>query len=102
MTGNSKSETPASDVAFSLTVKALQTACGSREMSPVREASGGFQREITDDLASVISAIATCYLSTASAKVGRQCSIEAARQGFSRGWRSAPSHSQILQATSNT
>lgn len=62
-----RSDKPASDVAFSESVKAVQTARGSRGQFAARDADGGWKTEISDDLAGFIGEVTTCYLATASA-----------------------------------
>lgn len=56
-----------SDIAFTPSVKAAQTAHGSRGSSARMEASGGFQTEITPDLVAFLANIDTAFLATASA-----------------------------------
>ena len=58
---------PSSDVAFSPSVKAVQTARGSRRAYARVEASGGFETEITPALAAFLADIDTAFLATASA-----------------------------------
>src|SRR5690606_36806209 len=58
---------PTSDVAFSESVKTVQSARGSRAMFAEKDAAGGWKTEISDDLAGFIGEITTCYLATASA-----------------------------------
>jgi uncharacterized protein len=57
---------PASDIAFTPAVKAIQTRRGSREAYARREASGGFRTAITPDLAAFLAGIDTAFLATAS------------------------------------
>lgn len=59
---------PASDVAFSDSVKAVQAERGSRTMFAAKDADGGWRTEISDDLATFIGSVTTCYLATASAE----------------------------------
>ncbi len=58
---------PASDIAFTPAVKAIQARRGSREIYEKREAAGGFQTRISDDLAGFLADVDTAYLATASA-----------------------------------
>lgn len=58
---------PSSDIAFTPTVKALQTARGSREAYARQEARGGFRVEIDDGLADFVATIDTAYLATVNA-----------------------------------
>ncbi len=60
--------TTPSDVAFSPAVKAIQSARGSREAFARRERRGGWQAEITPDIAAFIAASRSLYLATASAE----------------------------------
>jgi predicted pyridoxine 5'-phosphate oxidase superfamily flavin-nucleotide-binding protein len=57
-----------SDVAFSPAVKAIQAERGSREHYARMERRGGWQSEITPDLAAFIAAQRSFYLATASAE----------------------------------
>ncbi|MER8820405.1 pyridoxamine 5'-phosphate oxidase family protein [Mesorhizobium sp. M0991] len=56
-----------SDVAFTPTVKAIQARKGSREAYARVEERGGWQAEITPDLAAFIEAQTSVFLSTANA-----------------------------------
>ena len=56
-----------SDVAFTPSVKAIQTRKGSRENFVRREERGGWQTRITPDLAAFVAAQSSVYLATASA-----------------------------------
>ncbi|MEI6419782.1 MAG: pyridoxamine 5'-phosphate oxidase family protein [Sphingomonadales bacterium] len=58
---------PASDIAFTPTVKAIQAARGSREIYARMEARGGFRIGATDDLADFLAGVDTAYLATANA-----------------------------------
>lgn len=58
---------PSSDIAFTPTVKALQTSRGSREAYARQEARGGFRTKIDEDLAAFIATIDTAYLATSNA-----------------------------------
>jgi len=57
---------PSSDVAFTPSVKAAQTAHGSREPFARMEAGGGFRTEITSDLVAFLADIDTAFLATSS------------------------------------
>jgi predicted pyridoxine 5'-phosphate oxidase superfamily flavin-nucleotide-binding protein len=57
----------ATDIAFTDAVKAVQSRRGSREIYARREAGGGFQTEITDDLVGFLADVDTAFLATASA-----------------------------------
>ncbi len=58
---------PSSDIAFTPTVKALQTARGSRDAYARQEARGGFRTAIDDDLIEFFTGVDTAYLATANA-----------------------------------
>ena len=58
---------PSSDVAFTPSVKAVQTARGSRATYAKVEARGGFRTEIDADLVSFLEEADTAFLATASA-----------------------------------
>ncbi|MFM5894024.1 MAG: pyridoxamine 5'-phosphate oxidase family protein [Novosphingobium sp.] len=58
---------PSSDIAFTATVKALQTVRGSRASYAKMEERGGFRTAITADLAEFLTGIDTAYLATANA-----------------------------------
>lgn len=59
--------TPASDIAFTPTVKAIQTARGSRTAYAKMEARGGFRTEIDESLIAFLAEVDTAYLATANA-----------------------------------
>ena len=61
------SGTYASDVAFSPSVKAIQTRKGSRDAYARVEQNGGWRTEIDDDLAAFLAAQDSLFLATASA-----------------------------------
>ena len=75
---------PTSDVAFSASVKAVQTQRGSREMFQRMEAQGGFRNEISDDLAAVLAEVDTAYLVTASADAQPYAQHRGGPKGFIR------------------
>jgi hypothetical protein len=56
-----------SDVAFTAAVKAVQQQLGSRAMYARMEREGGWQTEVTDELADFIAGLDTFFLGTASA-----------------------------------
>jgi predicted pyridoxine 5'-phosphate oxidase superfamily flavin-nucleotide-binding protein len=58
---------PTSDIAFTPTVKAIQSARGSREAYARMEARGGFRTKIDTNLAEFLTQVDTAYLATASA-----------------------------------
>lgn len=59
--------TPASDIAFTPTVKAIQTARGSRAAYAKMEARGGFRTGIDESLIAFLAGVDTAYLATANA-----------------------------------
>ena len=58
---------PASDIAFTPSVKAVQERRGSRREFADRDALAGWPTTITPSLANFISQVRTCYLATATA-----------------------------------
>jgi uncharacterized protein len=58
---------PSSDIAFTTSVKAMQSRRGSRAAYAKMEARGGFQTKITADLAAFLAEVDTAYLATANA-----------------------------------
>jgi predicted pyridoxine 5'-phosphate oxidase superfamily flavin-nucleotide-binding protein len=75
---------PASDIAFTHAVKAVQTRRGSRGAYAKREAAGGFQTEITPDLVEFLSAVDTAYLATANAEGQPYAQHRGGPRGFIR------------------
>lgn len=55
------------DIAFSPTVKQVQTELGSRDTYARMEAHGGFETEVTDALRDFLAVIDTAFIATASA-----------------------------------
>lgn len=60
--------TPSSDIAFTPTVKALQTEHGSREAYARMEAQGGFRTAIDERLVAMLAQANSAYLGTATAE----------------------------------
>lgn len=58
---------PASDIAFTPTVKALQAERGSRASYAKMEEQGGFRTTITEDLVEFLAGVDTAYLATSNA-----------------------------------
>lgn len=58
---------PSSDIAFTPTIKAIQTTRGSRDAYAKIEARGGFRTTITEDFADFLGGVDTAYLATANA-----------------------------------
>lgn len=59
---------PSSDIAFTQTVKGLQTARGSRSAYARMEQNGSWQTRITPELADFIAAQRSCFLATVNAE----------------------------------
>lgn len=59
--------TPSSDIAFTPTVKALQTERGSRASYAKIEERGGFRTQVTDDLVAFLGDVDTAYIATTNA-----------------------------------
>jgi predicted pyridoxine 5'-phosphate oxidase superfamily flavin-nucleotide-binding protein len=76
--------TPSSDIAFTPTVKALQTERGSREAYAKMEARGGFRAAIDEDLAEFVAGIDTAYLATATAEGQPYAQHRGGPRGFIR------------------
>lgn len=75
---------PASDIAFTPTVKALQTERGSREAYARMEERGGFRTAISDDLATFLATIDTAYLATSNAEGQPYAQHRGGPKGFIR------------------
>jgi len=58
---------PSSDIAFTASVKAMQSGRGSREAYARMEARGGFQTKLTPDLIAFLTVVDTAYFATANA-----------------------------------
>ncbi len=76
--------TPSSDIAFTPTVKAIQTARGSREIYARIEARGGFQTAVTADLEAFLADVDTAYLATANAEGQPYAQHRGGPKGFIR------------------
>ncbi len=76
--------TPSSDIAFTPTVKAIQTARGSREIYARMEARGGFQTGATADLEEFLADVDTAYLATANAEGQPYAQHRGGPKGFIR------------------
>jgi uncharacterized protein len=59
---------PSSDIAFTPSVKAIQTRRGSRAAYARLEDNGGFRTTITDDLSAFLAAQTSVFLATANAE----------------------------------
>jgi predicted pyridoxine 5'-phosphate oxidase superfamily flavin-nucleotide-binding protein len=58
---------PSSDIAFTTSVKTMQSRRGSRAAYATMEARGGFQTKLTPDLIAFLTEVDTAYLATANA-----------------------------------
>lgn len=76
--------TPSIDVAFTPTVKALQTARGSRAGYARMEENGGFRTEVSDDLATFLATVDTAYLATTNASGQPYAQHRGGPKGFIR------------------
>lgn len=75
---------PSSDIAFTPTVKAFQTARGSREAYARQEARGGFRTAIDEDLIAFLAEIDTAYLATVNAEGQPYAQHRGGPKGFIR------------------
>lgn len=75
---------PASDIAFTPTVKAIQDERGSRAAYARMEARGGFRTEITDDLVAFLAGVDTAYLATSNASGQPYAQHRGGPKGFIR------------------
>lgn len=64
----SRQRTPASDIAFTPTVKAMQSRLGSRPAYARMETGGGWESRITADLARFIALQTSIFIATANAE----------------------------------
>lgn len=76
--------TPSSDIAFTPTVKALQSSRGSRANYQRMEERGGFRTELTEDLAQFLASVDTAYLATANAQGQPYAQHRGGPKGFIR------------------
>jgi predicted pyridoxine 5'-phosphate oxidase superfamily flavin-nucleotide-binding protein len=75
---------PASDIAFTPTVKAIQMERGSRAAYAKMEARGGFRTEISDDLVTFLADVDTAYLATSNASGQPYAQHRGGPKGFLR------------------
>lgn len=76
--------TPSSDIAFTPTVKALQSAHGSRDAYARMEARGGFRSEVDAALTAFLAQVDTAYLATANASGQPYAQHRGGPKGFIR------------------
>lgn len=77
---------PASDIAFSPSVKAVQTERGSRAAyARLERTGGGFEELVTDELTAFLADIDTAFLATASADGQPYIQHRGGPRGFIRG-----------------
>lgn len=96
---------PSSDVAFTASVKAVQQRRGSRGAYARLEAQGGFQTELTAELAGFIAERDSVYLATASAAGRPYVQHRGGPRGFIRvvdphtlGWAELRGNRQYITA----
>jgi len=75
---------PSSDIAFTSSVKAIQTARGSRAVYAKIEARGGFRTDVDEDLAAFLRSVDTAYLATANAAGQPYAQHRGGPKGFMR------------------
>lgn len=75
---------PSSDIAFTPSVKAIQTARRSRGHHARMEEGGGFRTGITGDLAAFLATVDTAYLATANAQGQPYAQHRGGPKGFIR------------------
>ena len=75
---------PASDIAFTPTVKAIQTERGSRAAYAKMETRGGFRTQINDDLVAFLAGVDTAYLATSNASGQPYAQHRGGPKGFLR------------------
>jgi predicted pyridoxine 5'-phosphate oxidase superfamily flavin-nucleotide-binding protein len=75
---------PSSDIAFTQSVKAIQTNRRSRDLYAKMEARGGFRTAITDDLVEFLAGVDTAYLATANAQGQPYAQHRGGPKGFIR------------------
>ncbi len=75
---------PASDIAFTPTVKAIQTERGSRAAYAKMEERGGFRTGINDDLVAFLAEVDTAYLATSNASGQPYAQHRGGPKGFLR------------------
>ena len=102
MSQDASPATPASDVAFTPAVKAIQARKGSRQGYAAMEARGGWRREITPEVAEFIAAQRSLILATASADGQPYAQHRGGPAGFLRVLDARTLGSRISAATGNT
>jgi uncharacterized protein len=75
---------PASDIAFTPTIKAIQEERGSRAAYARMEARGGFRTDITDDLVTFLADVDTAYFATSNASGQPYAQHRGGPKGFIR------------------
>ena len=75
---------PASDIAFTPTVKAIQTDRGSRSAYAKMEERGGFRTAISDDLIAFLAEVDTAYFATSNASGQPYAQHRGGPKGFLR------------------
>ena len=77
-------QNPSSDIAFTASVKAVQSAKGSRATYAKLEARGGFHKAIDEGLVQFLAEVDTAYLATASAEGQPYAQHRGGPKGFIR------------------
>lgn len=75
---------PSSDIAFTPSVKAIQSRKGSRAGYEKMEDRGGFRTELSEDLVQFLSSVDTAYLATANAQGQPYAQHRGGPKGFIR------------------
>jgi predicted pyridoxine 5'-phosphate oxidase superfamily flavin-nucleotide-binding protein len=75
---------PSSDIAFTTSVKAIQSRKGSRAGYEKMENRGGFRTELSGDLAQFLTGVDTAYLATANAQGQPYAQHRGGPKGFIR------------------
>jgi predicted pyridoxine 5'-phosphate oxidase superfamily flavin-nucleotide-binding protein len=75
---------PSSDIAFTSSVKAIQSRKGSRAGYEKMEGRGGFRTELSEDLVQFLSGVDTAYLATANAQGQPYAQHRGGPKGFIR------------------
>jgi Pyridoxamine 5'-phosphate oxidase len=95
------SKTYASDVAFTPTVKAMQSRKGSRDSYRRLEERGSWRSRITPDLAAFVEAQTSVFLATANLQGQPYVQHRGGPAGFSKSLMTGRSDSPITQETAN-
>lgn len=94
--------TPASDIAFTPAVKAIQAQKGSRASYARMESHGGWQTKISPELAGFLEGLDMFYLATANGEGQPYIQFRGGPLAFSKSSTSKRSASPILAAIGST